>query len=203
MTEFTPQPQPDNELRYDPAAGSVVMPADWSPRAGDIPTPVHAALRIGAINVADGIRLGYRVGWAAASGHEVTVDDAGRVQIGDQAVAIDWDKFELISDGLTAEQEIRARALDAATRLGIRPESPDAGDEASAAGATAVIAARYMRFLTDGRPCTCLAEHGAHPHTARGCDIAHCGCRWAPPPIDDPDHPDEPWADAAPEDRDA
>lgn len=132
---------PDGEMRYDPATGSVRIPAHWSPRPGDIPADQLTALQIGAMDVADGIRVGYRVGWHAASGHEVTVDDAGRVQIGaraeparDRQALADW----LLARWLKAadtEPEIEAPVegycdaiagwLIEAGRLAVRFETPD------------------------------------------------------------------------------
>jgi hypothetical protein len=65
----------DNELRYNPATGSMVMPADWSPRPDDIPADRLAAILTNAVDLADGIRAGYRAGRAAPDPLVVAVLD--------------------------------------------------------------------------------------------------------------------------------
>jgi hypothetical protein len=61
--------QPDEPgLRYDPASGSLLMPADWLPRTGDIPADQLTAILTNAVDLADGIRLGYRAGRALSVG---------------------------------------------------------------------------------------------------------------------------------------
>jgi hypothetical protein len=49
--------------------------------------------------------------------------------------------------------------------------------------------AATLAEVADGR-CSCLADRGEHPHTARGCDVEGCGCRWVPPPITDTEEGD-------------
>jgi len=73
--------------------------------------------------------------------------------------------------------EAAARALDLAVR-GLTLPVDVMGRVAELGEALRALEAR----------CTCLAGVGEHPHTARGCDVVDCGCRWAPPPLaeDDP-----------------
>lgn len=48
-------------------------------------------------------------------------------------------------------------------------------------------------FASKSPRCTCQAGAGEHPHTARGCDVPDCCCRWTPPPLDDDASPLEAW----------
>jgi hypothetical protein len=64
-------------------------------------------------------------------------------------------ELEAIVDGGLTDQEIRVEALRAAATLGIRPESPAAGDESAAALATVTIAADiYEPYIRHGETHT-------------------------------------------------
>ncbi len=174
MTEPTPTQPDEPGLRFDPATGSVVMPADWSPRPDDIPADRLAAILTNAVNVADGIRLGYRAGRALSVGRcgetpKSLFDGAAPVTCALPAGHAGWHLSDGGTEwGMPAETDrLVVAVLDRAIvwRQDLAGNVLDLSAEESAlvAAVDAMLAARHTLRAPDGegQESGALVRHGA------------------------------------------